>query len=146
MTGLPESPRQRDIMTQVQVLARNSSQEQQKTQSESKASQEKGLETRLYVPQVPPERPTDMPRQQETGLGPGKPMVLHMLKSQVRVSGQLRPSRAVYLALTGTRLSSSEQNATAVSKANFVKPHRVVFTGMKPVDQENYQSSLLGTC
>lgn len=36
------------------------------------------------------------------------------------------------------QLNTSEQNTTAVSKATFGKTHRVVFTGMKPVGQENY--------
>lgn len=91
-------------MSQVQAPARKSSQEQQKTESETKSMQEQGLETRLYITKIHPGRPTDKPRQQETGLGTGKPIVPHMLKSQEKVSGQLRPSRALHLALTDIKL------------------------------------------
>lgn len=88
--------------------------------------QEKWLETRLYITptlQVHPGRPTDKPRQQETRLGTSKLTVLHMLKSQVRVPGILRPSCTLYLALTDTKLNISEQNTTVVSKATFIKTY-----------------------
>lgn len=47
-----------------------------------------------------------------------------MLKSRVRMSGQLMPSCALYMALRDTNLNiRSEQNATAVSKATFIKTY-----------------------
>lgn len=61
-------------------------------------------------------------KQQKTGLGTGKPTVLHMLMSQVRVSGQRRPSCALYGALTDTKLYISKQT-TVVSKATFIKTY-----------------------
>lgn len=73
-------------MSQIQGPARKSSQEKQKTESETRSMQEKGLETRLHITQVHPGRRTD--KKKKTGFGTGKPTVLHMLMTQMRVSGQ----------------------------------------------------------